>query len=315
MVSVTTCTHIVLGAVHRFIGQITDVVLVAGNYRAQYVPTIRTSEPPCEHNRTCAAEKRKAERNQGSMRFGECAHHYEAHAKVQAGVAARSATWLNEETRHSTALELGAGTGLFTRHLVEKGFAKVHATDISASMIAEGAKNQPSVEWSIVDAWRPSWPVPVDRIYSCSLLQWASSPLSVLRGWKALLKPEGRLMATFFIDGTLRELFPVDSSLTALNWCSQKQWLDYFLDAGWRVRRSDTWQDTQLFPSPVAALRSVHLTGAAHTNKASTAELRRALLAYQAAHSTANGEVRLTWKAMQVEAELCGANQSSESSR
>lgn len=239
------------------------------------------------------------------MRFGECALQYEAHAEIQARVASRSARWLSEEDAHpKTALELGAGTGLFTRHLAKKGFVQLHATDISPSMIAEGKTNAPAAKWSILDAFNPSWADPVDRLYSCSLLQWASSPVAVLRSWRALLKPKGRLLATFFVEGTLSELFPASSALTALRWRSEEQWLAALPRAGWRVRRSATWLEAQVFPTPVVALRSVHLTGAVHTNKASVAELRRALLAYKRAHSDENGSVRLSWKAMQVEADL-----------
>jgi SAM-dependent methyltransferase len=238
------------------------------------------------------------------MRFGECALHYENHAQIQAAVALRSAKWLSEDTRHETALELGAGTGLFTRHLAKKGFTQLYATDISSEMIAEGRRNEPAAVWSIVDAFTPSWEVPVDRLYSCSLLQWATSPVAVLRSWRALLRPEGRLLVTFFIQGTLSELFPADSALAALKWRSEEQWLDSFRRAGWRVLRSATWQEMQSFPTPVAALRSVHLTGAVRTNRASVADLRRMLLAHKRAHTDRSGGVRLSFRAMQVEAEL-----------
>lgn len=246
------------------------------------------------------------------MRFDECAPSYEAHAHIQKKVAAWSADWLDDRASRLTALELGAGTGFFTKHLAQRGFASLRATDVSERMMAIGKQALPQIEWRVMDAWRPSSPR-VDRLYSCSLLQWAPCPATTLRRWRSLLAPRGRLLATFFVHGTLQELFPQESCLCALQWRSNKQWLSVFADAGWTVLRTSSWRHKQHFASPVAALRSLHGTGAVGGGKTSPGELRRLLASYRAEHATARGEVPLTWSALRVEAQPARANESSSS--
>ncbi len=236
------------------------------------------------------------------MKFTNCAGQYERHALAQKDVAEWSAQWLEQDPSGECAVELGAGTGLFTRHLVERRFRSLHATDLSPAMVKLGALNVPEAEWSLLDAWQPSWPAQVDRLYSTSLLQWAGSPTDVLRRWRRLLRPDGRLLATFFIAGSLAELFSTSNSLSALTWRSVDEWLTHFGSAHWRVLRWRTWEDTQHFATAAAALRSVHRTGAVKPLRASTAQLRRLLSECQRSHQLPTGDIPLTWKALQIEA-------------
>ena len=55
--------------------------------------------------------------------------------------------WIEEDCSSLSALELGAGTGLFTRHLALRAFKSFRATDVSGSMIAEGELRLPKVNW------------------------------------------------------------------------------------------------------------------------------------------------------------------------
>ena len=73
--------------------------------------------------------------------FDRRASDYERHAPVQREAAQWLAEWLPGEIEHP-ALELGAGTGLFTRHLVGRT-KRLVASDIAPRMVQAGIDRLP----------------------------------------------------------------------------------------------------------------------------------------------------------------------------
>ena len=133
------------------------------------------------------------------MRFDQKAFQYHDKASIQKEVADWFSQWIDKDCSRLAGLELGAGTGLFTRHLALRGFHELCATDISQSMLNEGKTRLPNVRWEIQDAWRLE-ARKADRVYACSLLQWATDPIGVLSFWRDALLEDGRLLACFFIS-------------------------------------------------------------------------------------------------------------------
>jgi SAM-dependent methyltransferase len=234
------------------------------------------------------------------MRFDQKAQTYEAHAGVQQRVALWCAEWLERDLRHETAIEFGAGPGTFTRHVLARGCSKFIANDLSRAMINLGKETLPNVEWQQGDAWAPA-PRRVTRVYSTSLLQWAECPEDVLRRWQELLVPDGRLLVSLFIEGSLHEFSKSDPHLVALCWRSEHWWLSAVERSGLHVERASTWETKTYFPSSIQALRAVHTTGACASQHASAVSLRRALRRYDEEFRDVQG-VPASWRALRIEA-------------
>ncbi len=238
--------------------------------------------------------------------FETSAPRYHAAAHVQAELAAWGAEWLETDLSGRLALEFGAGTGLFTRYLAATG-ADLFATDLSPSMIREGARNVPAARWLTLDARNPQHsaltPAFIDRLYSSALLQWASDPEQILARWGALLRPRGRILSLIFLRGTLAELEETSPGVTSLQWRSADEWTEAHARAGLRVLRAEVCERTFAFSHGAALLDHLRTIGAAQKNRLGPGRLRRLLREYDQRFGAPDGNgVRSSWCFFRVEA-------------
>jgi malonyl-CoA O-methyltransferase len=142
--------------------------------------------------------------------FDARAPSYEAHAGLQRDVAARLARLLPEVTR-PRVLELGCGTGLFSRHLVAVyPEGRLVLTDAAPAMLAECRHNlTPSlcsdIGFEVMDASLPGGEGPFDLIASSMALHWVSEPAASLEKLRALLAPGGVLLYSALGPGSFTE--------------------------------------------------------------------------------------------------------------
>ncbi|MDO6823210.1 malonyl-ACP O-methyltransferase BioC [Marinobacter sp. 1_MG-2023] len=106
-------------------------------------------------------------------------------------------------------LDLGCGTGWFTRKLVGLGcVVSIMGMDLSPGMIGHAGASSPSgIDWVVGDA--ESIPLPdqsCDLIFSNLMIQWCTDPAPVLRECRRVLRPGGRLAISTLLEGTLWEL-------------------------------------------------------------------------------------------------------------
>lgn len=233
------------------------------------------------------------------MRFGARAKEYAENASIQKEVGRWTADWIEADVCGLDALEFGAGPGVFTRYLAGRGFRELVATDISRRMVEEGRFRESEATWRRMDAWNPDrvW---VDRIYSCSLLQWAEDPLATLGRWRSCMRPGGRALVSLFVEGSMRELLEVSPELAAFSWRSDSCWIEIMEKAGWRVLRQEKLRRELCFGSGLEALKSLHAIGAVRENRFRPVELRRQLGAIDERYC-ARGNVPLSWVALKVE--------------
>lgn len=234
------------------------------------------------------------------MRFGEKASGYVESACIQNEIAQWCAQWIGEPDPNARCVEFGAGPGVFTKYLVEAGVGNVVATDASIRMVDEGRVRIPSVDWKVEDAWEPAL-TGVDRIYSSSLLQWASDPVAVLKKWRATLNENGKLLATIFIEGSMKELLAVDPEIQAFEWRSDSDWLAAFEESGFRVLKNEIRKDCLLYSNALEAFRSLHSIGAVNEGRFGPGKLRRILKAVDSVYAE-SGKVPVTWRTLRVEA-------------
>ena len=109
----------------------------------------------------------------------------------------------------STVLDLGCGTGWFTRKFADnERIGALVGVDLSLGMLERARENGPGgIDWIVGDAEHlPLLSDSVDLIFSNLMIQWCDDPRAVLKECQRILRPGGFLMVSTLLDGTLREL-------------------------------------------------------------------------------------------------------------
>lgn len=232
--------------------------------------------------------------------FDRKAHSYESAAFIQNDAAAWLAEWLPTD-RCGFALEIAAGTGLFTRRIFPWN-GPVLATDASAAMVAQGRHLVPAAQWQIATAAHPPR-VSANWIFSSSFLQWVADPEAIFREWKSRLLPDGRILASLFIAPTLPELSSVAPQVTPLPWRTDSEWIRLFENAGFKVSRAEKQTRVYRFSGCLRLLQTLHRSGAAPGRQISGAQLRRIIREYDSRFGSGN-EIPSTWTFFRIEAAL-----------
>jgi SAM-dependent methyltransferase len=141
-----------------------------------------------------------------SDRFGRAASTYETATPVQRQVAERLAGRILASGLPADArvAEFGCGTGYLARTLTPDLLPSLWvATDIAPAMTAAAQASTPLV--AVMDAARPALKPGFDLACSSLTLQWMADPAAALAGWRALVRPGGRLAVATLIDGSFAE--------------------------------------------------------------------------------------------------------------
>lgn len=235
-----------------------------------------------------------------SPRFALKADSYEAHAQVQADAANWLAQWLPQNNRNIQVLELGAGTGLYTRHLAQH-YDKLTSTDLAPEMLRICQQQIPHPAYQIQNAWEPL-PNPGlwDLLTACSLLQWAPDPVEVLARWSKALAPQGRIITAFFIAPTLKEMEAVTGHPGPVHWRDATTWQSIFQAAGLQTLRLEEQTRQYSFSSAMHFWKTLHGTGATVSRQLKPASLLRFFRQYEERFNHPQG-VYSTWTFCRVE--------------
>jgi len=139
-----------------------------------------------------------------ARRFSDSVSTYDANAALQETVAARLAEFLPPACE-PRVLEIGCGTGLFSRRLFARyPRGRFLFTDIGLGMVAQCRENLASqIEGSsagaerafaAMDGDRPAAAPVFDVVASSMTLQWCDDPCGSLESLRRLLKPGGRVV-------------------------------------------------------------------------------------------------------------------------
>jgi malonyl-CoA O-methyltransferase len=234
--------------------------------------------------------------------FDRRAASYDAHAHVQRETAAWVAEWLPPAGACARCLEFGAGTGNFTRHLVER-FAEVVATDLAPAMVAQGRVAVPAATWRVADAWAPEASPPAPEfLASCSVLQWAPDPVAALARWRALLAPGGRALSGIYIAPSLPEFGELQPDSRPFPWRTAGEWRAHFVAAGFTVERLESRTRAYFYPDARALLRQLHGTGTTPSEaRLGPGAMKDLIRRYDACFTGPEG-ARATWTTCRVEA-------------
>ncbi len=129
--------------------------------------------------------------------FGARAESYDAHAELQRAVAARLARLLPTLVR-PRVLELGCGTGLFSRHLLARyPDGSFVFSDLSPAMVEQCRRvlePSPRASFAVIDADATDGQGAFDVIALSMTLHWLPDPLGALERLRSLLSPRGVLV-------------------------------------------------------------------------------------------------------------------------
>jgi malonyl-CoA O-methyltransferase len=143
--------------------------------------------------------------------FGYASASYEGAARLQRLMGdAMFATITQPLPQCATVVDLGCGTGWYTRQLAQRFGARTVGVDLAPGMLAFAKTQDQSPEktqWLEADAERlPLADQSVDLIYSNLMIQWCGYPQDVLQECQRVLRPGGQLRVSTLLLGTLHEL-------------------------------------------------------------------------------------------------------------
>lgn len=209
--------------------------------------------------------------------FGRARSSYDSHINVQRQVSDTLAQLLEQHTPafFDTAIEIGGGTGTFTRRWMSKlqprstqvwDIATLDPRDFPAgtTLVCDDAEMR----------LHRLAPASVDLIASASTLQWFNSPLKAIDYMTQALKPGGTLAFAVYTKGTFLSL---DDSLgVSLNYLDAQDYISRLKENNLKVVHHVT-NFAEHFTSTRQLLDNLRLTGVNATASPSPSKLRKVL--------------------------------------
>lgn len=155
-------------------------------------------------NKAAGLDKKKVAHS-----FSRAASTYDSVAQLQRDIGSRLFAYMPAElSNHSAVLDLGSGTGFFTRQLAARySSSQIMGLDIAEGMLNYAAGQQAGVNWLCADAeCLPLADKSIDVIFSSLAIQWCSHLPQLMRELARVLKPGGKMYIATLGPGTLHEL-------------------------------------------------------------------------------------------------------------
>ena len=204
--------------------------------------------------------------------FGRAAHTYDQHAAFQRDVGERLLAKMPSDLTGRIVLDIGCGTGYFSKLLLERG-AHVVCFDLSEQML-ETAKERcgdEKVTFQQGDAEQlPFSSNSFDFVFSSLALQWCDDLSVPLREIKRVLKPTGVGYLSTLLDGSLCELkqawAKIDSYQHVNEFISTNQVKIALAQSECHNHHLDLAAITVWYDSAFALMRDLKGIGATHVN-------------------------------------------------
>ena len=228
--------------------------------------------------------------------FSKYVTSYDRHAQIQKSMGERLVGFLPTLNQLSI-LEIGCGTGLFTRHLLTLNPKKLIINDLAPAMIKrlEEQYTLPSnVKILIGNAEKKSFPR-VDLIAANAVFQWFNSPSPSLKHLGDFLKPNGKLLFSTFGPQTLKELREIARIASPTNLLTHSHWKKIINEAGLEIEEVQNELKKVIFPSSISLIKNLQRSGTAPKRLLETGRLRQIIRQYGSGFSTAQG-VYSTWE-------------------
>ena len=213
--------------------------------------------------------------------FSRYAHTYDNHAQLQKLMAEKLASFLPKNTSDQV-LEIGCGTGLFTKYLIAKPAKKIFLNDISPGMIKYMRLKislPPYSQIILGNAEMLKFQM-VDMIAANAVFQWFKNPRVVLGRLNSYIKENGSLVFSTFGPSTLAELRKVTQLESPALLLSKNEWCKLLEEAGFTVNLSAKESHKTFFPNTFRLLKNLQQIGAAPTQMTNLKKLRQLINDY-----------------------------------
>ncbi|QPJ63319.1 MAG: methyltransferase domain-containing protein [Candidatus Nitronauta litoralis] len=222
--------------------------------------------------------------------FSKHARNYERHAQLQRSMAERLASMLPCPLPQPI-LEIGCGTGFFTKHLLSKEAKQLYLNDLAPGML-ETVKNQlslpPKCELLLGNAEHMKFPK-VRMITGNAVFQWFQSPQETLSEFTQFLEKNGNVLFNTFGSKTLQE-FRYLGSLESPNFLlTSERWENSLKSAGYKITCKETEERHVFFPSTRELLKNLQQIGAAPIRMLKPSELKKLIRDYDEEFKTDQG--------------------------
>lgn len=228
--------------------------------------------------------------------FSKHVKSYDRHAQLQKTMAERLASMVPENLS-GTVIELGCGTGVFTRHLLTRPIRKLILNDIAPAMIEhlrDHLRLPPQTQTIIGNAEHIRFEA-ADLIAANAVFQWFHSHQNTLTGLAGSLKKNGTLIFSTFGPGTLQEFRETASLESPANLKSFDQWKNIIARAGLTLGKSYSEVRKTFSSSTLTLIRNLQQIGAAPLPMMKPGSLRRLIRTYDENYATGQG-VYATWE-------------------
>ncbi len=221
---------------------------------------------------------------------------YDRHAQLQRSMAERLAALIPHPFPHKT-LEIGCGTGGFTRHLLARSPSTLILNDIASPMI-EHLKNHLEVptqtKFLVGNAERMQIPK-VKLIAGNAVFQWFRNPEKTLPRFYSGLEKDGYLAFSTFGPKTLQEFRDTAEFQGPTTLLSQKRWKILLTQAGFELLTFESETRQIFFPDTRSLIRNLQQIGAAPLRIFKPGELKQLIREYDRNYSSPQG-VYTNWE-------------------
>ncbi len=221
---------------------------------------------------------------------------YDKHAQLQRSMAERLAALIPNPFPQKI-LEIGCGTGVFTRHLLARSPSTLILNDIAPPMI-EYLKNYLEVpsnsKFLVGNAERIQIPK-VKLIAGNAVFQWFQNPQNSLRRFHSSLEKEGYLAFSTFGPKTLEEFRSTAQFEGPTHLLSQKQWKTLLTQAGFELHTFQTETRQIFFQNTQSLIKNLQQIGAAPLRILKPGELKQLIRDYDREYSSSQG-VYTNWE-------------------
>jgi len=211
-------------------------------------------------------------------------------------MAERLASYLPKKLP-SKIIELGCGTGVFTRHLLTMPINKLALNDISSVMI-DTLKSKliipRNTQFIVGNAERISLGK-TDLICANAVFQWFQDTKKALAHLKNSLNDNGTILFSTFGPETLIEFREAANLINPINLYSVKQWKSFFKQIGFKLNTLDVEKRKVFNPNTLNLLKNLQQIGAAPIKMYDVGNLRTLKKEYDKYFSTDQG-VYSTWE-------------------
>lgn len=233
-------------------------------------------------------------------RFTRAVDSYDRHAGVQHRISKKLAAFLPRYTgtHYNRILEIGCGTGGFTRCL--KNNCNIREWVLNDLCEACREKTEQILSGSVPvfiagDAEQIHFQGPFDLIASASSFQWMRQPERFLHKLAGLLKPEGILLFSTFAPGNLNEIKELTGN--GLAYPSREE-LTHWISADYRLIHAEEEEIVLTFDTPMDVLCHMKATGVTATSTGcwTRGKLKEFCHRYTESYRIRTNQVTLTYR-------------------